>query len=66
MWRARLRVCVWESNPPACYSVALLAIPTPCRPPQYRDTPGTHTRDILGASAQEPITRKMREAVVVS
>ena len=55
MARAFVRVCVWESNPPACYSFAL---PTPCRPPQYRDTPETHTRDIQGASVQEPITWK--------
>ena len=55
MTRAFVCVSVWVSNLPACCSVAL---PTPCRPPQYRDTPETHTRDIQGASVQEPITWK--------
>jgi hypothetical protein len=53
--RAFVCVSVWVSNLPACCSVAL---PTPCRPPKYRDTPETHTRDIQGASVQEPITWK--------
>jgi len=58
--RAFVCVSVWVSSPPACYSVAL---PTPCRPPQYRDTPETHARDIPGASVKEPITRKNKGGV---